>query len=30
MILLVVLAFGLFAADQRWIDVEAWRQLLGA
>ncbi len=29
MILLVVIAFGLFAADQRWIDVDAWRQLLG-
>lgn len=30
MLLLVVLAFGLFAADQRWIDIGAWRQLLGA
>lgn len=30
MILLVVIAFGLFAADQRWIDIEAWRLLLGA
>jgi serine/threonine-protein kinase len=30
MMLLVVVAFGLFAADQRWIDIEAWRHLLGA
>jgi serine/threonine protein kinase len=30
MMLLIVLASGLFAADQRWIDVEAWRRLLGA
>lgn len=28
MILLVVIAFGLFAADQRWIDIDAWRHLL--
>ena len=28
MLLLVVIAFALFAADQRWIDIEAWRQLL--
>lgn len=28
MLLLVLIAFALFAGDQRWIDIDAWRQLL--